>query len=385
MRSWLWVVLGVSGCADPGLGVLGGKDGDISGSLLQVGERSDGLHNVQDLDFNPAVSGELWTVNRRDDSVAIFDVTDPQNPTSEHIIDPYALHFMEQVSSISFGEHGTFATCQDSRNTYNDAAEGNDFMGPTLWSSEMDVFGQSNPNAVSYLTDLFGGPVDLGSHLDMLHESPECMGIEWDHDNVYWVYDGFHGSINRYDFQVDHGPGFDNHCDGDIQRWTGLELSRVEGVVSHLTLDRQHGILYIADTGNNRVLALDTSSGSRGRSLASVEDGSCQQTYGISGPAHYVWRGSDVTVVASNLEHPSGIHLVDGLLFVAENGTGRIHAFDVSEATEIDDVVGLEAVGVAETGIPAGGIQGINLPSAEELWIVDNDGRALWLMDATKQ
>ena len=25
----------------------------------------------------------------------------------------------------------------------------------------------------------------------MQHESPLCVGIAWDHDKVYWVFDGF--------------------------------------------------------------------------------------------------------------------------------------------------------------------------------------------------
>ena len=61
----------------------------------------------------------------------------------------------------------------ESRNTYNDQGLGDDFMGPTLWTSDPEIFGY-NPDAVEYLSDLFGMPVDLGSHIDMLHESPSA-------------------------------------------------------------------------------------------------------------------------------------------------------------------------------------------------------------------
>ena len=50
-------------------------------------------------------------------------------------------------------------------------------MGPTLWSSDLDIFGQSNPEAVEYLSELYGSYTDLGSHLDMLHESPCALGL----------------------------------------------------------------------------------------------------------------------------------------------------------------------------------------------------------------
>src|SRR5690606_29829533 len=108
----------------------------------------------------------------------------------EHRIDGYALHFMEEVSSISFGAKNfdgdyTFGTCQESANTYNDQYEANYFMGPALWSAHPDVFAMSNP---------YG----LGAHLDMLHESPYCMGIAHEVDNVYWVFDGYNSRLVRY-------------------------------------------------------------------------------------------------------------------------------------------------------------------------------------------
>ena len=155
-----------------GLAVLGSGSGDIADRLDVMGTSDDGLANITDLAFNPQVDGELWTVNKDDDSVVIYRDLD-SSPTAEHIIDPYALHFMEKVTSIAFGAPGTFATCQDGRNTYNGQGQPNDFTGPTLWSSDPAIFGITNPDAVDELG------FDLGSHLDMLHESPQCMGIAW--------------------------------------------------------------------------------------------------------------------------------------------------------------------------------------------------------------
>lgn len=338
------------------LDVLGGGSHDVSGTMEIIADDGDGLDWTMDLAFNPEAD-EMWVVNKRDDSVTILDAPGTSEQVSEHIVDPYALHFMEKVTSIAFGQAGTFATCQDGRNTYNNQAAPNDFTGPTLWSSDRAIFGISNPEAIDYLTDLFGFPTDLGSHLDMLHESPQCMGIDWERDNVYWVFDGFHGSINRYDFALDHGVGYDDHCDGDIQRWE-VGVERVSGVVSHVALDRASGLLYIADTGNGRIAVLDTQSGQRGSNLPSVEDGAC----GGNGPEHYTWEGGVMTDLVTGLNQPAGIALVDDVLFVTEHGTGYIHAFDL-EGNTLD---------WADTGRGPGVLQGIEAPSLDELWVVDS-------------
>lgn len=338
-----------------GLPILGEGSHDVSEAIEVLSKNPDGLSRPQDLAFNPAVDGELWVVNRQDDSVTIYDDAGSPSQQSTHIVDPYALHFMEQVSSIAMGPPGLFATCQDSRNTYNGQGDPNDFMGPTLWSSDRSIFGYSNPEAIEELSEQFGFYVDLGSHLDMLHESPNCMGIAWDIDNVYWVFDGFHGSINRYDFQEDHGVGYDDHSDGIIARWVEGEVSRKVGVVSHLVLDHDSGLLYVADTGNNRIAVLDTASGERGEDLPTKENGT----------DHHRWEGGELSTLVDGSElgmlAPAGIALVDGTLFVTDADTGRIHAFDL-DGNELD---------WAETG--RSGLMGIEARGSSELWIVSND------------
>lgn len=334
---------------EEGIDLFGGDD--VGGMLEVIGDEDDGLRGTTDLAFNPDHEGELWTVNRGSDGVVLYFDAGTAQQTSQAIIDPYALHFMEQVSSIAFGAPGTFATCQDSRNTYGGQADGNDFMGPTLWSSDLNIFGVTNPEAVEYVSDLFGFYSDLGSHLDMLHESPECMGIEWSHDNVYWVFDGLHSSINRYDFAVDHGPGYDDHSDGIIGRWVAGEVERVKGVPSHLALDPSSGLLYIADTGNNRIAVLDTNTGERGKDLQSVEPG----------VDHHKWVDASLTTLVDGaslgMQLPSGLALHEGLLYATDHGTGRLHAFDLA-GKELDR---------AETGLGADAITGI-IVSQGALW-----------------
>jgi len=268
---------------------------------------------------------------------------------------------MEEVSSIAFGgityapsTDRTFGTCQESRNTYNNQAQGNDFMGPTLWSADPDIFGISNPDAISYLSNLYGFYTDLGSHLDMLHHNPLCMGIAWETENVYWVFDGDDNSIVMNDFQEDHGVGYDDHGDGIIARYAIGEVKRIEDIPSHLVLDPDTGLLYIADTGNNRIAVMDITSGERGSQLQSWE-----------GNDHYEMDNADIWTLVDGAEQnmgaPSGIALVEDTLLVTDNATGNIFAFDL-DGNRIDWLA---------TELGAGALMGIDARSLDDIWIVD--------------
>ncbi|MCB9763455.1 MAG: hypothetical protein H6739_27050 [Alphaproteobacteria bacterium] len=349
--------------ASAGLAVLGAGSHGIDGLLLDViGTEDDGLRLPRDLDFNPSVEGELWVVSKRDDSVVIFSDAGADAQTSRKVIDPFALHFMDSPSSLDFGAINqrfgqTFGTCQESRNTYNGRFLPDYFMGPTLWSAEPDIFGESNPEAVEYLSELYNQPVDLGSHLDMLHESPLCMGITWEADNVYWVFDGYNQAIARYDFVDDHGMGYDDHSDGIIAKYVQGEVAYVEDVPSHLELDADTGLLYVNDTGNNRVVVLDTTTGQRGRTLPATEPGTTH--YAVDGAE--LWTLIDGAAVDPPMVAPSGLDLVDGTLFITDNATSRIYAFDL-DGNLIDFV---------DTGLPEGALMGLRARALDDLWFVD--------------
>jgi hypothetical protein len=289
--------------------------------VFVVGTEDDGLDVVRDLEIDPGVDGRLWTVNRADDSVVIYDGADTDSPTSQKIIDPYALHFMEEVSSLAFSDQGEFATCQESRNTYNDQSPPNDFMGPALWSSDLDIFGHTNPDAVDDLG------FDLGSHLDMLHDTPLCMGIAWEDDRVYWTFDGW-DSLSRQDFKDDHGPGYDDHSDGEILRYVEGEVERLEDVPSHLAYDPTSQLLYVADTGNGRIAVLDTTTGTMGERLPQVD--------ATPYPVHNRMDDAVITTFyRGELEEPSGLALYDGYVWVSDHATGLIAAYDM-KGTAVD-------------------------------------------------
>jgi len=341
----------------PALG--GGAHSLDAVTVTVIGSSDDGLRNPRDLGFNPEVPGELWVVSGSDDAMVIFDDAGGPNQASERLIDPYALHFMDYPSSIAFGAPMTFGTCQESGNTYNGQGKANYFMGPTLWSSNRDIFAESNPEAVQYLTDLYGFHTDLGSHLDMLHESPYCMGMAWERDNVYWVFDGHNGAIGRYDFAVDHGVGYDDHSDGLISKYVTGSILRVEDVPSHLEFEHETSYLYIADTGNNTIKVLDTLTGQPGSDLRKKE----------SGTEHYEVDDAEMWNLIHGEDHgmvaPSGLALVGEVVLITDNATSTIWAFTVEG--ELIDHLTLD--------VEPGGLMGIWADSLDEIWVTDAVGK----------
>jgi sugar lactone lactonase YvrE len=217
------------------------------------------------------------------------------------------------------------------------------FMGPTLWSSDINIFDGGMP-----------------SHYDMLHNSPLAAGIAWDHDNVYWVFDGTHRSITRYDFHRPHELGGTDHSDGEVGRFVSGQVAYVTHVASHLKLDHATGMLYIADTGNARIAVLDTHTGTRGAAMAPNYDGDVQ----------YLMNGAQLTTLVDGsmigMQHPSGLLLTDTLIFVTDNATSRVLAFD--RMGRLVDWVDLSAQ------VQAGGLMGLTFDANGNLFFVDAAG-----------
>jgi hypothetical protein len=324
-----------------------GDHSPSSVTFTTIATHNEGLRQPRDLAFNPLRPDELWIVNYDDDSVVIMHRAPTEARINEKRIDGYALHFMEQVTAIAFGgEHttfgkpGTFATCGESRNTYNGQAPPNDFTGPTLGSSDLDIFAKMNPHG-------------LGSHLDMLHNTPLCMGIAHEAENKYWVFNGLAGAIDRYDFVVDDGIGNDNHSDGLTWRYAEGQVLRVENIPSHVAWDGASETLYIADTGNRRIGKLDGRSGTQGAVVPAHET-----------PITMMNGATIETVVGTELNRPSGIEFYDGLLFVTDNAASKILAFDLSG----------ELINYLDTGLPAGSLGGLNFGPDGKIYFVDMVG-----------
>jgi hypothetical protein len=297
---------------------------------------TDSLNKPRDLQFHPGQTDDLWVANRATDSITIIHDAGKTSQWTENRDDAYSNHFMEEVSSLAFGQYSNehdwiFATAQETRNTYDGQQPANNFMGPALWPSDLSEFAMVNQQG--------GGK--LGSHLDMLHESPYGMGIAHDSGNAYWYFDGYHGNLVYYDFQSDHNTGGEDHDDGIVRRYTEVSLNRLAWVPSHMILDKSTAKLYIANTGAGKVLWVDTDSA----------DGFTPTTAGqMDGElAEYsnAW-GVDFGDFATEPTRPSGIALYNNTLFVSDNYDGKIYAYDLagnlldSISTNANSIMGLE-------------------------------------------
>lgn len=338
---------------------LGTGDGALDAGDVQwatILDEENRLSDPRDLGFDP--DGNLWVANREDDRT--FIVSDPGEPDQDvdRRKDGYAMHFMEETAAFSFedpsgaGPYGNeFGSCGESENTYNDDFRGDMFMGPVLWSANLDVFAEQNPEG-------------LGSHLDMNHESPNCVGIAWERDNVYWVFDGENGNVVRYDFQADHDIGQDDHSDGIIHRLSEPEVTRVRNAPGHMMIDPVTGLLFVADTGGGRVLSIDPASGEVGNRIRVTEEPVEEYAW---------WDGVTWSTVVEDLDRPGGLALDANWLYVAEFGSGVIHVYD-RDGAEVQSL---------DTGWGEGAIYGIEIGPDGKLWAVDHAGVRVVRLDPT--
>ncbi|PCH68463.1 MAG: hypothetical protein COC01_03740 [Bacteroidetes bacterium] len=313
-------------------------------SYETIGTSSDNVNTPRDLDFHP--DGDLWVINKGTEnsggSTVSFKNPGESNQTSDYRQDGNAWHFMSLPSGIAFSDNGNFAT---STSVYDaNHGTGSPFTGPALWSSDPAIYAQPS-----------GGN---GSHLDMLHVSPYCMGIAHEQDNVFWVFDGHSNDVVRYDFGEDHGPGNSDHDDGKIRRYPEISVDRIDDhISSHLVLDKVNKWLYVIDNGNNRVLGLDINSGTVGGTPSFGPFETLAEYTNVTGVD---WK----VIVDNGLVEPSGIDVIGSRLIVSDHSNGDIIIYNksTSPATEL---------GRIKTGDP--GIMGV---------VIGPDGR-IWYANAT--
>jgi DNA-binding beta-propeller fold protein YncE len=330
-----------AGACAPQAYELGRGDGSPSSVTLTViyEPPTDKLREPTDLAWNPAEPRELWVVNRKDDSVIVIQDAGLPEASAQRYKDPAANHFMNNPPALAFGVEShhygmTWATCGDNDNG------GSDFMGPTLFSADLSVFAVATPDG-------------LGSHLDMLHSTSFCRGIAHERDNVYWVFNSDKKSLDKYDFAADHGPGNDDHADGEIYRYVRGQVVGVEGVSSHLYFNAEDRHLYIADTGNKRVAKLDTESGTLGASFSGQEPVEARKIVNDALMHEVVRPGT--------LEAPSGIELKAGLIYVSDSATSYLYAFDAQG----------EVIRSLDTGLPPGSLSGLSFGPDGRIYFVD--------------
>ncbi|BDS13222.1 T9SS type A sorting domain-containing protein [Aureispira anguillae] len=302
------------------------------------------INKPTDLDFHSILSRkELWVINEDASNTGGSTVTisDAGLPTqsSQWLRDGNAWHFMSLPTGLAFGTNGNWGSSPGIYNANHNG--GAPFTGPTLWSSEMSIYAQN------------AGPGTNGSHLDMLHETPYGMGIAHHKDNAYWVFDGNSSNIVYYDFVEDHGPGQSYHGDAIIRRYTEVTVSKDGDVPSHLILNKSNGWLYIIDTGNDRVLRMNTNTGNVKAALTPIE-----AVVEYSEMENVVSE----TVIDTGLVRPCGIDLVGDRLIVGDYANGDIRIYDISAnpATYL---------GKLSTG--AAGLTGIKIGPEGNIWFTN--------------
>jgi DNA-binding beta-propeller fold protein YncE len=297
-----------------------------------------------DLAFNPSQLDQLWVVNRYDDSAIVIDRPGQTDMASVRYHDPDASHFMDKPPALDFGAVSeqwgqTWATCGDSDNG------GNYFMGPALFSARLDIFAKPTPDG-------------LGSHLDMLHDSPFCRGIAHVEANVYWVFNSYGRALDKYDFHQDHGPGNDDHSDGEVFRYVAGSVLGVDGSPSHVFYHPDDGMLYVADTGNKRIAKLDPSTGTPGATFAGLEPVATRR----------IVDGAVLTDVVPPgvVEMPSGLEISGGVLYVTDRATSRFLAF------QLDGTL----VRTLDTAMPPDSLAGFTFGPDGRIYFVNTiDGR----------
>jgi hypothetical protein len=322
---------------------IGMRDGSPTSVAIVPVWEPDKHRGPTDLQFNPSKPTELWVVNRSDDSAIIIQNPGTPEMTWERRRDPAADHFMKQPPAISFGvvlpEWGqTFAVCGDDDQGGGSAV---DFIGPALFSADLTIFAEPTPTG-------------LGSHLDMLHSTSFCRGIEHVVDNVYFAFNAQKNAIDRYDFKADHGPGNDDHSDGEILRYVeGAVLGGNDDVPSHLAYDATDGQLYIADSGHGRIAKLDTNTGTMGAEFSGFEPVPVRNSIQDAVIVDVVPPGT--------LLVPTGLELHEDILFVSDIGTSRFHAFDKTG----------KPLRTLDTGIAPGSLVGFTFGPDGKVYFVD--------------
>ncbi len=334
-----------TGCQ--GLELLGcGEHGEDSVIVELIADSGDGVNTPRDLAFHPDVPGQLWIVAEDHSLVVLDDAgTADQQATTLGNLGPSTVHFYAVPSGIAFSaDNGNWASSHETDELTQGAppfGTPEDFMGPTLWTGDLSLYDTAPAH---------------GQHLDMLHNSPNGMGIAWEQENTFWYFDGYHSAITRYAFNNDHGLGGADHSDGETARYAEGDVSRKSGTPSHLEFVHETDELYIADTGNDRIAVLDCTSGTRGSGVQPNYDGVDQ----------YRMDDASITTLATGddagFNNPSGIAVRGDFVYVTDNRNGNILALSRTDGSLVDWL---------ELDVPADSLMGIEFDADGNLYVVN--------------
>ncbi len=310
-----------------------------------IGDASNGIELPTDLDFHPVLTDyQVWIVNKGiaetgGSTVTFYDAGTPSQ-TSEWKQDGNAWHFMSLPTGIAFSENTNFATSPGIKDANH---SGGTFTGPTLWSSNMDIYAEPS-----------GGN---GSHLDMLHQSPFSMGIAAWKDNAFFVFCDFHGYVHMYDFQKDHGPGNHDHSDGRVWEYYDFDISMInDDLPSHLVFDKATNYLYTIDAAKGRIVRMNPESGEVTGTFPHPNEPLAE--------ANIIENTDWVEIVSSGLIEPVGIDVIDNYMLVSDHATGEIIIYDITNVPAVE----LNRIQTERTGL-----MGIKIGPDGLIWFVDQD------------
>ena len=328
---------------------------------------SSALNDPTGLGFNPSSPSELWVANLGSESYTVIVNTGDPGQTVLNFPDR-SHHFSERLMAISFGNQGTFGTCGDTRNDYHGLSSSgiDDFMGPVLWPASIKEF--QSYECVPSFSPLC--PDAANVHLDMLHNTPFCMGIASAGGNRFYTFNGLFGAVELYDFKQPHsdgsaGHGGEDHADGTKKRYLNLGLKRVANVPSNMVVHPENGWLYIADTGHGRVIRMDPDSGT-GLGF--------QNTFISEKPIEAIGSATVEEVVPQDayaVFEPSGLVFHGGFMYVSDNANGLLTGFDMDG----------KRVNLLDTGLGEGALAGIAVGPEQRLYLVDRLGNRILRID----
>lgn len=321
---------------------IGYRDGTAGSVAFAEIYKTDAAAKLTDLAFDPK-TGNLWVIGYGDNSTHVGSGVTGDAPAWKRSIDPAAKHFMHKPPAFAMTPDGFWGICGDNDNSQNGPA--NLFMGPATFSMDPNIFAKRTA----------GG---LGSHLDMLHNSPNCRGIAWVEGAKFWVFNGYDEALDLYDFHKPHEPGGDDHSDGTIFRYAeGQVKAASDGTSSHLFYDAEDSFLYVADAAAKRIVRLDTKSGKKGGELP-------RRNEPLVDDAIMEGTNLEVVVAPGTLERPSGIEIKGGLLYVTDAATSQFHVIDKTG----------KVLRSLATDLPAGSLSGFTFGPDNKIWFTDRLG-----------
>ena len=320
------------------------------------------------LAWNLAVEAELWVTLRQFPSgkpctmsdntgcdaltgVAAV-VSDATGSASSGVIkqDGNAWHFMRRPTAIAWGEGVLFSSCGEGyTDNYEDVTV--PYAGPVLWSSDPAIFG------------VVPLPSQNGTHVDMLHETPYCMGLAHESANIFWAFNGDAGALDRIDFHTPHAVGGEDHSDGEVHRYLTGVLKRVPEVPSHIAYDGASGLVYVADTGNSRVLSVNPKPARAGGAIDVYET--------LQSSGEFVGAEVVELIAKGVLEKPSGLALSGDVLLVTDNATSKVSMFDTTG----------QALQTFDTQLATGSLSGVAVGPDGKVYLTDLLTGSVWRVE----